>query len=888
MTFQSPVTSHQSPKWFRYFRLFGPSAVRDLDDELSFHIEARVRDYMARGHSELEARRLTAERLGDMAAARHTCETIAVKRDQRMRRAQLIDAFTQDISFALRTLGRQKTWAAVAIATLALGIGANSAMFSVLNPLLLNPVPYPGGDRIAIIFLQPAERNTSGMTITISVDGKVAEAWRRDARSFEALEPYSATDATITRPGEEPRVVSTATVLPSFATFAGVAPMRGRMFTDSDITDGGVVISEALWVNSYGADENILGKTFTALDRTRTIVGVMPNALELPRTLEGDVDVWMPLDLKAPSLGLRVIGRLKPGVDRASAGKELDSLTARTQTANTSGPGFSTAVTAPQDLIHFRDLLGVLGAAVAFVLLIACANVAHLLLARGTARKREMAIRAALGAGAGRLFRQLATESVILSAAGAAAGIVIGWFGLKALLAMRPNSLSVLDSARMDSTTLVMTIALGALTALAFGAIGSVQAARLSSVDALKSGSAGASHTSGGRTQVRARGLLVVTEMAMCTTLLVGATLLIRSLMYLNTRDLGFDPARLYSLRVELPETRYKTLEARHAFYKEVGDRLRTMSGVQAVTIAGAAPMSASFTIGGLQAQGAPEPERGATQFIHSNAILPDYFSVMGMRLAQGTTFTDTTVAAAQVVVNETMAKQLWPGQSPLGKRMRVVYMGQGEWKTVVGVAANALNMGRTDRDNPMLYTPGRAYGDVIIARMSGDAATAVTAMTKLPRELDSRLAPPSVQNIEEAMRRSVARPRFTMLLLVVFAVIAVGLAAVGLYGVLAYQVAQRTREIGIRVALGASRGAVARSVLLQGIGLALVGAVIGLFGARGGVKIVSSMLYGVQSTDALSYVLSALALTLIAALACLVPMRRALAADPLIAMRAD
>jgi putative ABC transport system permease protein len=898
MNDEVPVTGHKSQvtTWLRYLRFFGPRAVADLDDELRFHIEARVQDYIARGHSESEARRLTAERLGDMAAARHTCAQIATKRDNRMRRSQLIDAFTQDVTFALRTLGRQKTWAAVAIATLALAIGANSAMFSVISPLLLNPVPYPGGDRIALVFLQP-ERNTSGMTITISVDGKLTEMWRANARSFEALEPYSATDATITRPGEEPRVVPAAYVLPSFASFAGAAPIRGRMFSQDEIAAGGVaVISEGMWRTQYGAREDILGTTFKAFERTQTIVGVMPNSFELPRTLEGEVDVWLPLDLKAPSLGVKLVARLRPGVSRVDAGKELDSLTARTANTvagtNADGtpktPQFTASVTAPEDLVRFRDLLGVLGAAVVFVMLIACANVAHLLLARGTARQREMAIRSALGAGAGRIFRQLATESVILSAAGAAVGVILGWFGLKAILAMRPNSLSVLDNARMDSTALLVTAGLGALTALAFGVIGFVQAARLSSTAALKSGSAGATGAIGGVKQSRARGVMVVTEMALCTMLLVGATLLIRSLVFLTTRDLGFDPARLYSLSVTLPESRYASRESRYEFNRQLADRLGAMPGVQSVTVAGAAPGSASFTVGGLQAEGQAEPPAGSTQFIHSNSVSADYFRIMGMRMVQGTTFTDTSAAAAQVVVNETMAQQLWPGQSPVGKRMRVVYAGEGVWRTVTGVVHNALNMGRTDRDNPMMYTPGGAYRDVILARLSGDPAAAVAAMSKLPRELDAGLALPRVQNIEDAMRRSVARPRFAMLLLVVFAAIAVGLAAVGLYGVLAYQVAQRTREIGIRVALGASRGSVARSVMLHGVGLAIVGAVIGLVGARGGAKIVSSMLYGVQPTDALSFALSALALTMIAALACLVPMRRALAVDPLIAMRAD
>ena len=876
------------PAWRRYVRFFGPRGVADLDDELRFHIEMRVRDYMARGMSEQDARAATVQRLGDLAAARDTCVTIATRRQHRMTRAQILDALVQDVRFAGRTLRRQKGWTAVAVLTLALGIGANSAMFSVVNHLLLNPIPYPNADRVVLLYQEPSQGNNTGMHVMMLPMARLVTAWRDNARSFESIEPYMTTDVTMERRGSAPRVVHTAAVLPSFAKFAGQRPIVGRMFTQDDLAndEGVVLLSEGMWRAQYGADPNVVGQSLSVNNKPATIVGVMPGVFQLPRTSDGDMDLWLPLNLtRHDDDGLINVARLRRGVSVATAMQELDVITRRSE-GESKGSRYSAKVVRPSELVGFQDSLVLLSVAVGFVLLIACANVAHLLLARAATRQREMAIRAAVGAGAGRLFRQLLTESLLLSLSGCVGGLVVGWAGLKLLVNARPESLSDLAAARMDGTTLLATIILSVTTGVVFGLIGAFQASRLSTHDALKAGSSAASHA---RAHGRLRGVLVVTEMAVCTMLLIGAALLVRSVVSLQTRDPGFDSKGLYSIDVELPQDRYKTPALHEAFYRELIGRAQVLPGIQGFTIASAAPPMSFFQVGALQIEGQPDPAPGTTSFIPGNSVRPEFFKLIGMRIVQGGTFTDTSRAAAQVIVNEGMARKYWPTGSPLGHKLRIVYNGKGEWKTIVGVVANSFSRGLTgDASSPMLYFAGQSlYRPWLIVRTSGDA-TFIPAIGSIISSLDAHLPPPQVTNIEQAMQKSIAGPKFTMFLLMIFTVVAVGLAAIGLYGVLAYTVAQRTREIGIRMALGASRRAVARSVMSQGMLLAGIGAVIGLVAARAGAKMLGSMLYGVQQTDPVAFAAGAFMLVVIAALACLVPARRALSVDPLIAMRAD
>jgi predicted permease len=876
--------------WRRYLRFWGPRAEADVDDELAFHIDMRARDYMARGLSEADARRAATHRLGNLASTRAECIAITSRRERRMTRAQLIDAFVHDVKFAWRTLGRQKGWTAVAVITLALGIGANTAVFSVVNTLLLHPLPYPNADRVAYVYLEPSRGNNTGMSVMVLPETKVVRAWKEASRSFDAFEAYTTEDRSLRTSDGTPASVHVASVLPSFADFTGTRPRVGRVFTQRDILDGGrvVMLSEPFWRGQYGSDPAIVGKPIVLDQEPYTVVGVMPVDFRLPQLDDNVSDIWLPLDLRNDSLGLQLIARLKPDVTTAMAKRELETILERTSPTTAKEvktSNFAVRLAAPGEFVSFRQSLLLLSVAVAFVLLIACGNVAHLLLARTASRQRELAIRAAMGASRLRLVRQLLTESFLLAVTGCVGGLLVGWIGLRALVAMRPQSLAELASARMDGMTLLVTAGLAALTGLVVGLLGTLQSGRFSANDALKAGAVSVSQS---RRQRRLRSVLVASEMAVSTVLLVGATLLVRSIVHLQALDPGFKPERLYALDIAV-HTRYPTPAERRAFLNDAAERMRHVPGVEAVTIAAGAPPSRSFLIGALQVEGEPEPPKGTTSFIDYNGVEPGYFRMMGMRIVEGSTFTDTSTAAGQVIVNAGFAKKYWPSGSALGRRLRVVNQGQGTWKTIVGVVADAFTSGLTsDATRPIIYMASTDLFRPAVMVRAAPNADPMPAIRSLIAQADPRLASPNVTNIESAMRRSIARPRFTMTLLVTFTGLALVLAAVGLYGVMAYAVAQQTREIGIRIALGATRSAIASSVLRRGVLMASAGALVGVLGARWASKLLESMLYGVGRTDPLSFVVGVLVLLTTAALACLVPVRRAVAVDPLISIRAD
>jgi putative ABC transport system permease protein len=888
MAEQQTPNARRAAVWRRYLRFWGPRAAADVEDELRFHIEMRVRDYMAMGMAEADARAATARRLGDLATSRAECLTITTRRQRRMTRAQLIDAFGQDVQYAVRTLGRQKGWTAIAILTLALGIGANTAVFSVVNSLLLHPLPYPHADRVAILFQEPTLGNQTGMNVMISPRPSLIRAWREGAHSFDDIEAYQTSDMTLLPARGEAASVHTAAILPSLPAFADERPLIGRAFSQQDLAEGGHVamLSEGIWRTRYGADPRVIGQSVSLDGGLYAVIGIMPKAFMLPPIFQRSTDIWLPLDPHNDKIGVSSMARLRAGVSGATAQRELDSIAKRLDASEGNRVGFRAKLEPPAAMVQFRDSLLLLSAAVALVLLIACANVAHLLLARAATRQRELAIRAALGAGTGRLVRQLLTESLVLAAAGCVGGLAVGWAGLETLIALRPESLSNLDSARMDAQTLLVTIGLGVLTGVMFGVVGAIQSARHSTHESLKSGSLSASHA---RRQSRLRGLLVVSEIALSTTLLVGASLLVRSVVRLQTMDPGFDPSRLYGIQLVLPEKSYTTPASRQTFYQELLARTRAVRGVESAFMAEGAPPMMNFLIGALQLEGQPTPPVGTSGFIAYNGVQRDYFREMGVRLRQGTIFSDTTESSTEVMVNEGFVKKYWPGQSAIGRRLRTVYNGRGDWKTIVGVVANASLSGLTmEASQPVLYVPFHGnYQPALIVRAAPGANPIATVRSLIPA-IDRHLPPPAVTNVEDAMRDSIAGPRFTMLLLAVFTVLALVLAAVGLYGVLAYAVAQRTREIGIRIALGATRRTIARAIVGQGALLATCGIFVGLAGAFWATKFIDKMLYGVPRSDPFSFAAGALLLFATAMAACLVPMRRAVGVDPLIAMRAE
>jgi predicted permease len=878
--------AHRAATWRRYLRFWGPRAEADVDDELRFHIEMRVRDYMERGMSEAQARAATVKRLGDLSNDRAECLTITTRRQRRMTRAQLVDALGQDVSFAVRTLGRQKGWTAVAILTLALGIGANTAVFSVVSSLLLHPLPYPHADRVAFLYQEPTQGNTTGMMVTVTARASVIRAWRESSRALEDIEPYTSASMTLVPPRGDAVSVTTASILPSFLRFAGEHPLFGRAFTESDLPNGHVaMVSEGMWRSRYGGESTIIGQTLTLDGSMYTIIGVMPSRVRLPRAFSA-IEVWLPLDLHNEHVGYSTMARLRPGMTYAVAERDLDSISTRIDAAEKSKMQFHSKLIPPRQMVGFGESLLLLSGAVALVLLIACANVAHLFLARAASRQRELAIRAALGAGRGRLVRQLFTESFVLAAAGCVGGMLVGWLGLEALVALRPGTLTELDGARIDLTTLVVTIGVSALTGLLFGIVGAMQSARHSTHESLKAGALSTSHS---RRQSRLRGLLVVSEIALSTALLVGASLLVRSVVRLQMMDAGFDARGMYGITIILPEKAYATPAARRAFYAELTVRARSIGGVESAMMAEEAPASEGFLIGALQIDGEPAPPLGTTAFVDYNGVQPNYFRAMGIRLIEGTTFSDTSDKSNQVMVNAGFVKKYFAGRSALGHRVRVVFNGSGDWMTIVGVVGNAFTSGLTlDASDPLLYVPfqGRYHPALLVRAKPG--TNPIASVRKLIPAIDRHLPLPNVTNVEEAMQQSIATPRFTMMLLAAFTILALVLAAVGLYGVLAYAVAQRTREIGIRIALGATRRTIGRAILTQGAFLAIMGIAVGLGGAFWATKFIDKMLYGVPRSDPYSFAAGALLLFATAMLACLVPMRRAVSVDPLIAMRTE
>jgi putative ABC transport system permease protein len=620
-------------------------------------------------------------------------------------------------------------------------------------------------------------------------------------------------------------------------------------------------------------------------DSTYQIIGVLPSTVQLPPYVPRSPDFWIPFDIRTENLGLwNLIGRLRPGVSVAQAQHDLDSVYARS--TSTGKIPFRARITTPAQRIDFRDSLVMLTGAVALVLLVACANVAHLLLARSASRQRELAIRAALGAGRGQLLRQLLTESMLLTGSGAILGVAIGWAGLKVLVAFRPGSLDSLELARLDGTTLAIAIGVAVASGVLFGVLGVLQAARSSTNDSLKASALSSSHSRGER---RLRAGLVVSEMALSATLIVGAVMLVRSVVNLQRTDLGFTPQGLYAVSLPLENYGFKTPAARASFVAEFMRRAHGVPSVASASLTGVQPGSRWFTVGRFQVEGEPLGPENKTDLVDINSIQSAFFATMRIPLKEGTLFTDTLTQARQVIVNAGFARKHWPAGSAVGHRVRVAQSDSTPWYTIVGVAGEASTSGpMAESSAPLLYM---AYDNnhssaVVLVRTSSNARS-LAPLLDIARTMGIK-RPPAIESVEETMRGFLAGPRFIMLLLTVFTLLAVALASIGLYGVMSHRVAQDTREIGIRVALGASGSRIGRSVIARGLTLTVAGIVLGLGGARWATRIVESQLHGVSRLDPASFVVGAVLLVAISLIACVVPMRRALAVDPMTAIRAD
>ncbi|HBB94001.1 MAG TPA: hypothetical protein DC054_01305 [Blastocatellia bacterium] len=801
-----------------------------------------------------------------------------------------METFFKDLRYGIRSLLKQPAFTLVAVSTLALAIGGNSAMFTVVNAVLLRPLQYPEASRIVVLegINPPRGITQSNMSIPDFAN------WQNQNQVFEQMAGFIAGGVLLNNGDETERVHGTAVTADFFNLFR-TPSLRGRTLQPDDAQAGRdpvAVLSFGLWQRRFGANASIVGSKVTINGKATTIVGVMPQGFDYPSQSE----TWVPLPLDPAKEArdnrfINVIGRLKPGVSVSQAQAQLDTINQRlAQSYNETNRGWTVKVTSLQDRLvsDVRLSLLVLLCAVAFVLLIACANIANLLLARATARQKEMAVRTALGASRLRIIRQLLTESLLLSFFGGGFGLLLSFWLTRLLIVLSPANTPRFDEIRPDTRVFIFTIALTLLTGLIFGLAPALQASRSDQSEALKEGSRG---NAGGARSNRVRGLLMVAEIAMSFMLLVGAGLLIKSFMHLREVTPGFNADNVLTMRISVPPGKFPAGEPRLQFFQQAIDRVHSLPGVQSAGMVLSLPLGGdTFNVWrGYIREGRPATpeENGDAAFL---AATPDYFQTLQIPLMAGRNFNDRDVenSTKVVIVNETMARKLWPGQSPLGKHI-TIWRDEKFPREIVGVVGET----KASLDNEpgeQMYVPygqDASWGSMsFVVRTSGDPANAAAAVRNEIRSLDKGAPVFNVRPMNDVLATSVAPRRTPMLLLSAFAGAALLLAMIGIYGVTAYYVTQRTQEIGIRMALGAQMSDVLKLVLKGGMALALFGIVAGFAGAFAVTRWMTTLLFGVKPTDVLTFIAVSISLLVTALLACYIPARRATKVDPLVALR--
>ncbi len=796
----------------------------------------------------------------------------------------------QDLRYAVRSLWNRPAFTVVACLTLAIGIGANTAIFSLVHGVLLNPLPYPDAERIVVLHEQPAPAESELYEVSYPnfLD------WRRDSRSFTQLAAFTLATATL-RGGDMPA----ERALVGYASdelfgMLGVSPVVGRSFTPEEHVGGGeavAILTHRVWQDRYGADRAVVGRSISVSGTPHTIIGVAPQTFEFPTD---DLQLWMPLERLADQMQNRaahmldVLGRLRDGVPREVAEAELQTVTARIEDAYPGEDPSHSVVVVPlldEMVSDTRGMLIVLFGAVVFVLLIACANVADLLLVRASTRRREMAVRAALGADRWRVIRQLLVESLVLAIAAGVIGIVIAFWGVEVLLPYLPESIPRVAEVGVNGPVLAFTLALTLVTGIGFGLVPAVTSARPDLHGSLTQREAS---SAGGKPALKSA--LAIAQVAISLVLLVGAGLTIKSLWRLQQVDPGFEPEHLLSLTVSLAGSELREVEQVTAFYDELRDRIEAIPGVQSASAVNTLPVSGGDSRGQLTIDGRPFPP-GRAPAVSFRRIQPNYFRTMQVPLLEGRDFTvrDGVDEPFVVIINETMARRYWPDGSPIGSRIKVGPSEHEPWLTVVGVAADLKNEGLAAGPDLATYEPHRQRPWTtmnVLVRTAGDPLALVPVIRDEIRRAGTDLPVYNITTLRQRISASLATERFTVMLLMIFAGIALLLAIIGVYGVISFSVSQRTREFGIRMALGAARRDVARLVLRQGVILAFVGTLIGVAAALGFSRLLVGLLFGVEPTDATTFVSVAMILLLCASLAAYLPARRATRVPPMEALR--
>jgi putative ABC transport system permease protein len=857
---------------------------RELEKELRFHLDKEIEQNVARGMSHEEAVRIALFRFGRVENIKEEC------RDARGVRP--IEEMWQDLRYGVRKLLKSPGFSLVAVMTLALGIGANTAIFSVVNAVLLRPLPFERPEELVRVFGTRASRNSFSRPHSYLNFSDM----RAQNQTFEALAAYTGATSALSgsdAPEQITGVVSTGDIF----RVLGTKPLLGRLLEPGDERPGGsnaVVISHGLWQRRFGGDPRIVGRAIRLDGREREVVGVTPADFQF-EFVTGAADFWTPIDpAEGPyksrgSIFLEAIGRLKSGVSIEQASADLGVVSSRLeQQYQNSNAGIGVRLSSAQeDLVgDLRPTLLVLLGAVGFVLLIACANVANLLLARAAGRYREIAVRSALGAWRGRIVRQLMTESLLLAFAGGLLGLLFALWGVKILSAFVPEGVPRFGETSLDLRVLGFTLAASVITGFLFGIAPALQSSKFDLNEALKEGGRGGSDGLG---RTRVRSLLIVSEVALSLVLLVGAGLLIKSFVKLRNTDPGFDASNTLTASLSLASVRYDTDEKVADFYRLLVERVRAMPGVESVGAVNPLPLSENGYSFSFSIVGQPPLPAGQGQSASARFVTPEYFRAQGIPLRKGRVFTEADKEGAPkvIVVNEAFANRYLQGAEPLGQRLSLGLNSiEGE---IVGVVGDIRGTRLATPAVPEYYVPNAIVGSTdmtLVIRTTGDPASLTPALRQAVTEMDKDQPLYDVRTMDALVARSVARQRFSMTLIGVFAVLAMLLAAVGIFSVMSFLVSQRTHEIGVRMALGAQPRDILSMVVRQGITLTLVGVCVGLVGAFAITRLMSGLLYEVSATDPLVYGGITALLASVALLACYMPARRATKVDPLIALR--
>ena len=887
-----PLFDKVSQHWRRLiFYLRRNRFDRELEEEMRFHLEMKAEENAEAGIEPEEARYAAQRQFGN--------QTLLWEVSRDMWSYRILETFAQDLRYGLWMMLKNPGFTAVVVLTLALGIGANTAIFTVVNAVLLQPLPFHEPERLVRVWRSSAEDDRTALSFPDFADIRAKQT------VFERMAAWRSGDCTLTGQGD-PVNLSGLVVTAELFPLLGVTPQLGRGFTPEEDQAGNraVILSHSLWQNRFNSDPNVAGKTVTINSQSYNVAGVMPAEFKFP--IRNDpVDLWVslaavaegrePLTSQRGWLAFGVIGRLKPNVTAPQAEAALRVIVDNLARQHTESSDFLRARVLPFHQEVVRDVrlgLMLMFGAVGCVLLIACANVANLLLQRATTRRKEIAIRAALGAGRWRIFRQLLTESLLLALGGGVIGWLLAVWLTKLLISLAPRGLPRAPEAGMDARVLGFAVLVSLATGVIFGLAPALQAAKTDLNEALKDNSKG-----GGARSNRFRNALVVAEVALTLMLLVCSGLLLNSFLRLQRVDPGFDTHNVLTFRIELPANRYSQQTQVAPFYQQLISRLEAAPGVKSVSAISHLPLSSHRGTTGFSIEGiATPPDNPVPYLTDFRAVTPGYFKTMGMQLIKGREFTprDELRSTQVAIINEALARRYFPNQDPLGKRvMPGVGIDERGWlmREIVGVVRDSKHVSLREEPPPNIYLPHGQFprqGMTLVVRAANGPNMLIGVVQKEAHALDSELPVFEIRTLDQYLASSVAEPKFSALLLGLFAGLALILSCIGLYGVMSYVVAQRTRELGIRMALGAQTRDVLKLVIRQGIRLTLLGAAIGGAGAVALSRVIKSWLFGVSPTDPLTFAVAALLLAVVALLSCWIPARRATKVDPITVLRSE